>query len=690
VTPSVNEEVKDSEANRVADDAPNNDNGEGLNGPRKEGEPGVAEEKAVADGGKSDGEEAGEEACDKQKGEVEDGSDSKTDVGEDEEDDAAADAVIEEIRGKADEENGAVVSEPTAEKSEEHCEDEEKSTENPTQDMSGACSIENRDRSPLKDDVELPLTDFAVSDSMTTSTGQLVGAASLEASEQEVPVSAGDVGEADGKPEVDRESDRDSVTVVGNEDGEPDDDDVRKEESDAEMNVDAPAEPSRENAAPTGAGKDGEPDDEDVRKEESGAEMNGDAPAEASRESTAPTGAGKVQMARSKAEARKRKHENGCTISLVVANQDGTAETKSFPLELGGAPVRIGRYSNNHVVLPSLSVSNQHCDLKLVPNADSSNGRAWQLVIRDLSSNGTGVTSLGADVLRIEKGADTPLEDESIVVVPIKFKRGGARPLDSKRTCFSVHLGDRPIPSRPPQMPRFDDEGDEIVPAATAPKSSSRPQPEVSKELAQVPPTNGVRSASAELERKKAKKVKKAKKKCEKEVEQERSASPVKPKGAKVDVARGRNHSGGRSRGRSRGKKHHSRTSPKKSKRRASGDSSSESRRRRAARRALESPQRGGKKGKATGTDLKRRASRSRSGGSPQGDSRRRFLDKRRKISRSSSAGVRRKGGKISKHHRAAPAGRDKDRSRSRRRSRPRRRDSLSKGRPQRRARSSS
>merc|ERR1712136_491901 len=87
---------------------------------------------------------------------------------------------------------------------------------------------------------------------------------------------------------------------------------------------------------------------------------------------------------------------------------------------------------------------------------------------------------------------------------------------------------------------------------------------------------------------------------------------------------------------------------------------------------------------------VKRRASRSRSGGSPQGDSRRRFLDKRRKISRSSSAGVRRKGGKISKHHRAAPAGRDKDRSRSRRRSRPRRRDSLSKGRPQRRARSSS
>merc|ERR1712228_169850 len=47
----------------------------------------------------------------------------------------------------------------------------------------------------------------------------------------------------------------------------------------------------------------------------------------------------------------------------------------------------------------------------------------WQLMIKDVSSNGSGVEMPGEELVQIPKDTDTPVKDGAIVVMPMRVKK---------------------------------------------------------------------------------------------------------------------------------------------------------------------------------------------------------------------------------------------------------------------------
>lgn len=148
-------------------------------------------------------------------------------------------------------------------------------------------------------------------------------------------------------------------------------------------------------------------------------------------------------------------------FGLVLTGSDeaggtGAAVFRRFILGPGES-VRVGRHPRGEVVLAPQGISNTHLEFKLISVGDG----AWALGVRDLSANGTGVQMPGDSVRRLEKDADSLVQDGSVIVVP--FRRKGIK----ERTCFSVHLGDGPLPDRAPLMPILDDGLDKALPTSS-------------------------------------------------------------------------------------------------------------------------------------------------------------------------------------------------------------------------------
>lgn len=112
------------------------------------------------------------------------------------------------------------------------------------------------------------------------------------------------------------------------------------------------------------------------------------------------------------------------TLRFSIA-RDGTSNgaqgTKSFTLKVDAeTPIRIGRAPGNDLIVESRGVSQYHAELRLL----RLDGEVYpRLCVRDLSMNGTGLKRPdGKAPLHVDKRADVPLQDGSVLLVPMLLK----------------------------------------------------------------------------------------------------------------------------------------------------------------------------------------------------------------------------------------------------------------------------
>lgn len=148
--------------------------------------------------------------------------------------------------------------------------------------------------------------------------------------------------------------------------------------------------------------------------------------ATSSQDDATPRPSSEVKLAFSKDE--------DISITIVIDDDDSTA--KELKLRHGQA-INVGRFVHNHVVLEHRGISNKHCELKLVTDGSG----APALAIRDMSSNGTGLQPPGATgAVMLSKGHETPVPDGSLLVLPMKDKKGDD-PAWNQRRSFTVRFG---------------------------------------------------------------------------------------------------------------------------------------------------------------------------------------------------------------------------------------------------------
>merc|ERR1712194_925469 len=106
-------------------------------------------------------------------------------------------------------------------------------------------------------------------------------------------------------------------------------------------------------------------------------------------------------------------------FSIVVDGKEDAA--KRCSLRKNGGPkdvLCVGRYGKNHIVVDHPSVSNKHLELKLGPAPE------FQLQVRDLSANGSGIQQPSGETDRLIKEKTTPVEDGVVLVLPLQNKKG--------------------------------------------------------------------------------------------------------------------------------------------------------------------------------------------------------------------------------------------------------------------------
>eukprot|EP00421_Protoceratium_reticulatum_P000639 CAMPEP_0168361672 /NCGR_PEP_ID=MMETSP0228-20121227/2785_1 /TAXON_ID=133427 /ORGANISM="Protoceratium reticulatum, Strain CCCM 535 (=CCMP 1889)" /LENGTH=168 /DNA_ID=CAMNT_0008374353 /DNA_START=81 /DNA_END=583 /DNA_ORIENTATION=+ len=133
-----------------------------------------------------------------------------------------------------------------------------------------------------------------------------------------------------------------------------------------------------------------------------------------------------------------------------------STEPKRFDIKPGNNEqvIRIGRASKNELVFRHPGISWNHCELRVLPDGSSSSST---LVVRDTSTNGTGLQVPGHMVLRLRKDVDTPVPTGAVIILPMKIKAKDDLPPESVRACFSVHLGQLPAGGLPvPSLPNMD------------------------------------------------------------------------------------------------------------------------------------------------------------------------------------------------------------------------------------------
>jgi len=113
-------------------------------------------------------------------------------------------------------------------------------------------------------------------------------------------------------------------------------------------------------------------------------------------------------------------------------------EPQRYVLRAGMADqaVRIGRCKQNNVVLPQPGVSWFHAELRLMPPVVGQHTGCPMLCIVDLSTNCTGLRAPGGTVDLLPKNVLIPVQDGSLVVLPMKVKATDTDP--RKRMCFRV------------------------------------------------------------------------------------------------------------------------------------------------------------------------------------------------------------------------------------------------------------
>jgi len=141
----------------------------------------------------------------------------------------------------------------------------------------------------------------------------------------------------------------------------------------------------------------------------------------------------RVQFARCRSMAEEHQ-----TLRFNLTRKGDEAAPRTFTASLGAqAPIRIGRNSGNDIVVDSRGVSQYHAELRLMTIQGASSP---QLVIRDLSTNGTALLQSGGDsgaVTQLEKSVDTPLSDGCQILVPHLLK---VTQDQSDRACLTVEI----------------------------------------------------------------------------------------------------------------------------------------------------------------------------------------------------------------------------------------------------------
>lgn len=124
------------------------------------------------------------------------------------------------------------------------------------------------------------------------------------------------------------------------------------------------------------------------------------------------------------------------TIKLAKNGEDfksGAFESIDFKCE-GGQVLKIGRHGKSDVAITAPGISWVHAEMRVRPNPEGEG--KLQLVVRDVSSNGTGLQPPGKILERLPKGEDTPVADGAMVALPMRLKA------ESDQRFMTVHFAD--------------------------------------------------------------------------------------------------------------------------------------------------------------------------------------------------------------------------------------------------------
>lgn len=128
----------------------------------------------------------------------------------------------------------------------------------------------------------------------------------------------------------------------------------------------------------------------------------------------------------------------GGTLAFLLVQGDEPA--KRFDLKEGeDRAIKIGRAAKgNDVVIEAKGCSWFHSELRLQKGASG-----LELVLRDVSTNGTGLKASGGKIERIEKGVDAKVTDGTTILLPMKVKANSDEPKEKARASLIVRLVDQ-------------------------------------------------------------------------------------------------------------------------------------------------------------------------------------------------------------------------------------------------------
>lgn len=134
------------------------------------------------------------------------------------------------------------------------------------------------------------------------------------------------------------------------------------------------------------------------------------------------------------------------TFKLKLTN--GTLAEKEFEL-VAGKSFKVGRDKKSEMQVSLPGVSNAHIEIKCVAGEDDTP----VFTIRDLSMNGTSIEKPGEESpYRLSKDEDAPLPDRSIIVFPMKLRKGETMERVRLMLQIGAEDGDAELGSKPSKV----------------------------------------------------------------------------------------------------------------------------------------------------------------------------------------------------------------------------------------------